>query len=172
MQTGVGDALRRAGGDEIEAEARAGGEHPLGACIVTGPGRLPCRKVLHAVSAWQQASCVGRSTQRALLEAERLGLRSLALPALGTGAAAVTFEASAAAMASALGWHLALGGSRLAEVRFVLYDEAKRRVFTDVLEAALLGESDNHADLGLAHTGVTIDDDVSADGPTFYAPES
>ncbi len=173
MQTGVGDALRRAGGDAIEAEAQAGGEHPLGACVVTGPGRLDCRKVLHAVSAWQQASCVGRSTQRALLAAERLGLRSLALPALGTGAAAVAFEASAAAMASALRWHLALGGSRLEHVRFVLYDEDKRRVFTDVLEAALLGESDDHADLGLEATGdANSDDDISADGPTYYAPGS
>lgn len=165
MQTGVGDALRRAGGDEIEVEAQTGGEHPLGACVVTGPGKLHCRKVLHAVSAWQQASCVGRSTQRALLAAERLGLCSLALPALGTGAAAVAFEASAAAMASALRWHLALGGSGLQEVRFVLYDDDKRRVFTDVLEAALLGESDDHADLGLEASA----DDVSADGPTILA---
>ena len=170
MQTGVGAALRRAGGDEIEAEAQSGGEHPLGACIVTGPGRLRCRKVLHAVSAWQQASCVGRSTQRALLVAERLGLRSLALPALGTGAAAVAFEASAAAMASALRWHLALGGCRLERVRFVLYDENKRRVFADVLEAALLGESDDLADPGLEASAEDSDNDVSTDGPTYFAP--
>ncbi len=170
MQTGVGAALRLAGGDEIEAEAQTGGEHPLGACVVTGSGRLGCRKVLHAVSAWQQASCVGRSTQRALLAAERLGLRSLALPALGTGAAGVAFEASAAAMASALRWHLALGGSGLREVRFVLYDDDKRRVFADVLEAALLGESDDHADLGLEAVEASgSDDDVSVDGPTVYA---
>lgn len=173
MRTGVGDALRRAGGDGIEDQAQAGGEHPLGACVVTDPGRLRCRKVLHAVSAWQQASCVGRSTQRALLAAERLGLRSLALPALGTGAAGVAFEASAAAMASALRWHLALGGSRLEHVRFVLYDDDKRRVFNDVLEAALLGEGDDHADLGLEAAGAQVDDDdVSADGPTYYMPET
>ncbi len=172
MRTGVGDALRRAGGDVIEEEAQAGGEQPLGACVVTQSGKLRCRKVLHAVSAWQQASCVGRSTQRALLAAERLGLRSIALPALGTGAAAVAFEASAAATVSALRWHLALGGSRLEQVRFVLYDEDKRRVFNDVLEAELLGDADDSPDVGIDVAGGCAEDGVSVDAATFYVPES
>lgn len=165
MRTGVGEALRRAGGDELEAEAQARGEQPLGACVVTGPGKLATRHVLHAVSAWEEASCVGRATQRALLEAERLGLTSLALPALGTGAAGVTLEACAAAMAAALKWHLALGGSRLRTIRFVLYDEERRRVFTEVLEAALLGDHEG-TDHGLAHVIATTDEAVSGDGPT------
>lgn len=171
MRSGVGDALRRAGGDELEREAQAGGEQPLGVCVVTEPGRLSCRKVLHAVSAWQQASCVGRSMQRALLEAERLGLETLAVPALGTGEAAVALEASACAMVAALRGHLALGGSRLREVRFVLFDEAKRRLFADVLDAALLGEDDELPDLGLDTGGAErSSDEVSTDGPTFFQP--
>jgi len=168
MRTGVGDALRRAGGDSIEEEAVAFGEQPLGACIATEPGTLRCRKVLHAVSAWEQASCVGRATQRALLLGERLELSTLAFPALGTGAARVTFEASAAAMASALRWHLALGGSRLRQVDFVLYDDDMRRIFGEVLESALLGEDDLGVDLGLPDHGERHEEDaVSADGPTF-----
>lgn len=167
MRTGVGEALRIRGGDDIEAEAMAMGEQPLGACVITGPGKLKTRRVLHAVSAWEQASCVGRATQRALLEAERLELQTLALPALGTGAAGVTLEACAAAMASALKWHLALGGSRLREVRFVLYDDERRRTFTEVLEAALLGDHDGAHDHGLAHVIAKAEEGVSGDGPTF-----
>ena len=151
MRTGVGEALRRVGGDEIEAEALGHGEQPLGACIATGPGRLRARRVLHAVSAWEEASCIGRATQRVLLLAERLGLRRLAIPALGTGAARVTLEVAAQAQASALSWHLSLGGSRLEEVRFVLYDDAKLRVFREVLKSELFGlHLDTGLDAGLA----------------------
>ena len=51
MRTGVGDALRRAGGDELEALAMSEGERELGACVVTRAGRLRARHILHAVSA-------------------------------------------------------------------------------------------------------------------------
>ncbi|MBK9000308.1 MAG: serine/threonine-protein kinase [Myxococcales bacterium] len=150
MRTGVAESLRRVGGDEIEEEAMRNGQQPLGACIATSPGQLTCRRVLHAVSAWEEASCVGRAMQRALLLAERLGLRRLAIPALGTGAARVTLEAAAQAQAAALRWHLSLGGSRLEEVRFVLYDEPKLRVFREVVESELFGlEDDSPLDTGL-----------------------
>lgn len=166
MRTGVGDALRCAYGDTLEEEARAHGDQPLGACVITGPGSLRCKSVLHAVSAWEQASCVGRATQRALLSAERLGLRSLALPALGTGAAHVSLEACAAAMGSALRWHLALGGSRLTELTFALLDDASRRVFGEVLESALIGD-EGAVDFGLPHASARIDEDgASVDAPT------
>ncbi len=86
MQSGVGAALRRAGGDDIEAAAVREAPQPLGACIPTRAGKLHAKYVLHAVSAWEEVSCIGRATQRALLLAEELGLRSLAVPAIGTGA--------------------------------------------------------------------------------------
>ena len=73
---------------------------------------LKADHVLHAVSAWSGTSCVGRATERALSVADRLGLRTLAFPALGTGAAHVSLETCANAMVSALRWRLALGGSR------------------------------------------------------------
>src|SRR5262249_19194554 len=98
MQTGVGDALRRRGGDEIEQEAMVEGEQPLGSCLRTGPGRLRTNHVFHAVSAWNEVSCVGRSFARALILAEERGCTSIVAPALGTGAARVGLEACANAM--------------------------------------------------------------------------
>lgn len=164
MRSGVAESLRLAGGDEIEEEAKGRGQQPLGACIATGAGRLRCRRVLHAVSAWEEASCVGRAMQRSLLLAERLGLKSLAIPALGTGAARVSLEAAAQAQAAALRWHLSLGGSRLSSVRFVLYDDAKLRVFREVFESELFGGGEEVP----LDAGLTSPADVHADptGPT------
>lgn len=140
MDVGVGAALVQAGGAEIEREAREGGGKPLGSCISTGAGRLHCRRVLHAVSAWAEASCVARATQRAFLLAEQEQLETLAVPAIGTGAARVSMEASAASMAAALKLHLQLGGSRLRAVDFVLFDEDKAKTFSEVLESVFLGD--------------------------------
>lgn len=142
MRSGVGGALRARGGQIIEDEATSGGKRALGDCVATSGGSLKCRNVLHAVSAWREASCIARTTQRAFLLAEELGLRSLAIPALGTGAARVTLESCAYAAASALYWHVLLGGSRLREVVFCLYDKASLDVFIEELSGVLLGDSD------------------------------
>jgi serine/threonine-protein kinase len=168
MDTAVGSALKRRGGDEIEREATAGGERALGDCVATAAGRLRARYVLHAVSAWNETSCVGRATQRALSMADRLGLRSLALPALGTGSARVSIETCANAMMTALRWRLILGGSRLQRVTVVLGDEAKLAAFSDVAVEALrgAGEAARPVDLGLPDElkGVTEDAPTCLDG--------
>jgi serine/threonine-protein kinase len=165
MRNGVGLALRQRGGDAIEREAVEGGERALGECIATAAGSLRARHVLHAVSAWNETSCVGRATQRALSLADRLGLRSLAFPALGTGAARVSMETCASAMMTALRWRLLLGGSRLRHVSLVLGDDAKLATYRDVAAEALRGDGDlpPALDLGLPDN-VTA---VSAEGATF-----
>jgi O-acetyl-ADP-ribose deacetylase (regulator of RNase III) len=158
MRHGVAGALRGRGGDAIEQEAMAGGERPLGACVVTGPGRLLCTHVLHAVCAWQAASCVGRAMQSTLIAAERLGLSSLAIPALGTGAAGVSLEASAAAIATAVRTHVLIAGSRLRRLSFVLYDAEKTRVFRDVFESVFLADASAPVDAGLPTPSFAFDD--------------
>lgn len=157
MDVGVGAALVQCGGRVIEDEAKAGGARPLGACISTGAGTLPFKRVLHAVAAWEEVSCVARSAQRALLLAEAEGLRSLAIPAIGTGAARVSLESSAASLAAALELHLRLGGTKLTHLDFVLYDETKRRVFAEVLESVFLGGGHAH-DIGLVDAGALAPD--------------
>jgi serine/threonine-protein kinase len=167
MRTGVGQALRVAGGDEIEDEALRGGHRALGACVATGAGKLDARWVLHAVSAWNEVSCVGRAAHRTLLLAEVLGLRSLAIPALGTGASRVTMETAADALATALKWHLMIGGSRLRHVTFVLRDETLLQVFREVALEALRDDDELPPayDMGLQVEGGA----VVADAATFLA---
>lgn len=156
MRSGVGEALRRAGGDELEEAAMAEGQRELGACVVTRAGRLRAAHVLHAVSAWNETSVIGRTTHRALLAAEELGARSLAMCALGTGAARVTFETCASAMMSTLRFHLQLGGSRLQRVTLYLADEDKLRRFRDVALDTLLAAPETEDDVGLAGAHVPV----------------
>ena len=170
MRAGVGEALRLRGGDCIEDEAGKGGQQPLGSCTATGPGTLRCKHVIHAVSAWNEASCIGRATQRTLLMTDELGHRSLAMPALGTGMGRVTMETSANAMMTTLKWHLMLGGTRLRHVDIVLGDESKLAIYRDVAEEALrdAGASRAGADLGLpVEAGA-----VKVEGGTFVDPGS
>jgi O-acetyl-ADP-ribose deacetylase (regulator of RNase III) len=156
MQSGVAAALRKAGGDEIESLAMKDGEQPLGSCVATGAGKLKAKHVLHAVSAWNEASCVGRAMHRALLLSDEKCARSIAFPALGTGAARVSLETCAHSMTTALRWHVALGGTRLSRVDFVLEDEEKLRVFRGVVDEALRGEGEA---VGAGDVGLPVDGD-------------
>jgi O-acetyl-ADP-ribose deacetylase (regulator of RNase III) len=89
MGAGVAGALKRAGGDEIEQEAMAIGGIPVGSAIATTAGRLKARWVIHGAVMGQDlrtdADLVRRTTRSCLEVADRLGARSLALPAFGTG---------------------------------------------------------------------------------------
>lgn len=165
MRTGVAKALRVRGGDAIEQDAMSGGERPLGTCIATQAGKLHARHVLHAVSAWNEASCIGRATYRALLLADELGLRSLAFAALGTGVARVSMETCANAMMSTLRWHLSLGGTRLRRITVHILDEDKLAVFREVAEDALRGDQRalHTVDLGLPEE----EGEVRGDSATF-----
>ena len=155
MDGGCGLSLRARGGDEIEREAGLAGEQPLGACVPTSAGRLSARRVLHAVSAWSEISCVARAAHRTFLMADELGLRSLAIPALGTGASRVSIETSASSLCTTLLWHLMLGGTQLSSVKFVLRDQATCDRFREVAEGALRGERGptDVPDLGLPADG-------------------
>ncbi len=89
MATGVGGALKRAGGDEIEFEAVRQGPVSVGSAVVTSAGALAARFVIHAASLDQDhrtsASAIEAAIRSAMAHARRLGVTSIAFPALGTG---------------------------------------------------------------------------------------
>jgi O-acetyl-ADP-ribose deacetylase (regulator of RNase III) len=89
MSTGVGGALKRAGGDAIEFAAVRQGPVELGGAIVTGPGNLAARAVIHAVSLDRDRRTSGpileAAVRSALARAREIGAQSVAFPALGTG---------------------------------------------------------------------------------------
>jgi O-acetyl-ADP-ribose deacetylase (regulator of RNase III) len=138
MGAGVAGAIKRAGGDEIEREAMAQGPIPIGEAVVTGAGRLRARHVIHAAAMGQDlttdASKIARATASALRRADELGLRSIALPALGTGVGGFPLTECARVMLDAVRAHLERG-SALDEVVFALRSPDAVRAF----EAALGG---------------------------------
>lgn len=170
MRTGVGEALRKKGGDDIEREAQKEGEQPLGSCLRTKAGKLESHHVFHAVSAWNEVSCVGRSFARALLLSEEHGCMSLAAPALGTGAARVGLEMCAHAMMTTLRWHMMLGGTRLRDVTIWLDSDVKRRAFQDVAEE-VFGFGDTLG-LGTHDLGLPVEGGIlpSPEAATFLDP--
>jgi serine/threonine-protein kinase len=149
MRSGASESLRLKGGDVVEEQAMKSGQQPLGSCIATTGGKLSAKNVLHAVSAWNEASCIGRAMQHALLLADEIGARSLAFPALGTGTGRVTVETCANAMMTSFKWHLLLGGTRLRHVRIILPDDTKLLAFREVAEEALRDADAEAVDLGL-----------------------
>jgi serine/threonine-protein kinase len=165
MRTGAGDALRRRGGDSIEEEAMRGGPRALGDCVATGAGSLRCKQVLHAVAAWREVSCIARSTWRALFMAEAAGHTRIAMPAIGTGQGRVSMASCADTIAAVLRLHLALGGSKLSEVRVVLRDEQARNTFAEVATGLVFGSERKTDD----HDVASAPEDWSA--PTLFASE-
>src|SRR5918999_2220428 len=86
---GVAGAIARAGGRAIQEESARKAPIGLGEAVETSGGELPCRWVIHAATMQlggpTSADVIRRAPASTLAEAERLGARSLALVAFGTG---------------------------------------------------------------------------------------
>ncbi len=99
---GVAGAISRAGGPEIQRESDERAPIGLGEAVETGAGDLPARWVIHAATMElggpTSAEIVERATRSTLAAAERLGCRSLALVAFGTGVGGFPLEDAARIM--------------------------------------------------------------------------
>jgi O-acetyl-ADP-ribose deacetylase len=124
---GVDGAIHRAGGPSIIEECRRIGGCPTGSAVATGAGKLPARWVFHAVGpvyhgkekdVEQLASCHLACLDLALEK----GCRSIAFPAISTGAYGYPVaEASVIAVGAVHGWILNHPGM-IDQVIFVLFD--------------------------------------------------
>ena len=141
MGGGVAGAIRRAGGPEVEEEARKHAPVPVGEAVATTAGRLPVDYVIHAPTMELPAmrTDVGkvREAMRAALRcAEGLGLKALAFPGLGTGVGGLSADEAARAMMEVLRDHVG-AGTCLEVVDFVAFtgdlEEAFRRWAEELL---------------------------------------
>jgi O-acetyl-ADP-ribose deacetylase (regulator of RNase III) len=98
---GVDGAIHRAGGPSILTECRRLGGCEPGDVKVTGAGDLPARHVLHAVGPiWRggeahEAELLASCHRRAIELAAGLGDRTIAFPAISTGAYGYPVELAA-----------------------------------------------------------------------------
>ncbi|HVB37907.1 MAG TPA: macro domain-containing protein [Vicinamibacterales bacterium] len=135
MGSGVAGALKARGGREIEEEAMRHGPIAVGEVVVTGGGRLPARHVIHAAVMGQDlrtdATFIEQATRNVMRAAATRGIRSLALPALGTGVGGFPLDECARVMMAAVRAE-APTCPALREVRFVLYGRRAYEIFRKV----------------------------------------
>lgn len=138
---GVDGAIHARGGPAIMEETRKKypGGCPTGSAVISGGGRLKAKYVIHAVGPiWrggdhQEAELLAQAYRRSLELALEHPCRSVAFPALSTGAYGYPMEQAAQVALQTVCEFLAQ--HRKPElVRFVLYDDRAYRHFADALE--------------------------------------
>lgn len=137
---GVDGAIHRAGGPSILEECRLLGGCDPGDVKPTSGGALSARHVLHAVGPiWHggaegEAELLASCHQRAIELADELGCRSVAFPAISTGAYGYPVELAAsiaiAAVEAALSAH-----SSVELARFVFRDEKTLQPYRTALNS-------------------------------------
>jgi len=139
LGAGVAGAIRRAGGDEIDREARSKGPIKLGEAVATSAGRLPNKYVIHAAAmgsraedervpkrpgSLSSAAIIADATRNSLRRADELKLESIAFPALATGVAAFPVEECAGTMIGTVReFAQESPQSTVKRVRFVLFGQ-------------------------------------------------
>ena len=137
MGAGVAGAIKRKGGVAIEQEAVAKGPIAVGTAVSTTAGALKAKRVIHAAVMGQdlhtEAELIRKATQNSLAVAEKEGLASISLPALGTGVGGFSLYHCASLMiGTAIDFLISASGLR--EVRFVLFDAEARDAFENELK--------------------------------------
>jgi O-acetyl-ADP-ribose deacetylase len=138
---GVDGAIHRRGGPQIMQDTDARYPHgcPTGSAVISVAGRLDAKHVIHAVGpVWGgggrgEPELLAGAYRRCLELAVEHGCRSIALPALSTGAYRFPMEQAAQiALSTAIDFLARHGRPEL--VRFVLYDTAAFSAFATALE--------------------------------------
>ena len=139
MATGVGGALKRAGGDEIEFAAVRQAPVELGSAVVTPAGKLAARAVIHAVSLDRDRRTSGpvieAAVRSAMARARDIGATSIAFPALGTGVGGFPLEEGARITVTTVRDELPASPS-IEHVIFALRGAAAYQAFRAAFEAS------------------------------------
>jgi O-acetyl-ADP-ribose deacetylase (regulator of RNase III) len=129
---GVAAAIARAGGPALDAESRAKAPIGLGEAIETTAGDMPSRWVIHAATmvdpgGRSSAEVIRKATRATLEVAERLGARSLALVAFGTGVGGFPLDEAARIMVREA---RDFDGDSLERIVFAVHGDEAERAFS------------------------------------------
>ena len=147
---GVDGAIHRHGGPAILGECKLIvkkiGRLPAGQAVITTAGRLPAKYVIHTVGPIYRDGNRGESTtlascyREAIRVAEEHGLPSLAFPSISTGAYGYPVQDAAEVAVTAVVEALN-SASSVATVRFVLFDGAALKAYTEAAEKLLASKT-------------------------------
>jgi O-acetyl-ADP-ribose deacetylase len=133
---GVAGAIARAGGPDVQRESDERAPIGLGEAVETTAGDMPSRWVIHAATMElggpTSADVIRRATASTLVAADRLGAKSLALVAFGTGVGGFPLDEAARIEVEEVRRHLG-AGSGLERVVFCVRGEDAREVFAQAL---------------------------------------
>ncbi|XP_029937054.1 protein mono-ADP-ribosyltransferase PARP14 isoform X2 [Myripristis murdjan] len=85
LNTGVSGAILKAAGQTVVDECSALGTQPSDGVVITKPGNLPTKHIIHMVGRTKEAD-ITSSMLKTLMMCESHKLQSVSFPALGTGA--------------------------------------------------------------------------------------
>src|SRR5262249_2925557 len=89
LPQGVSGAIKRRGGRGPFRELSRMGQIPLGGAVVTGPGELPFRAIIHVAGInllWRSSEwSVRASVRNAMALAKQRGYKSVGFPLIGAG---------------------------------------------------------------------------------------
>lgn len=102
LPQGVSGAIKARGGTEPFKELRRYGPIPLGGAVLTGPGRLPCKGIIHVAGinlCWRASE---KSIHDSVVNAMRIinerRFTSAAFPVIGAGSGGMTRDRARAVM--------------------------------------------------------------------------
>ena len=137
MGGGVAGTILHKGGWKIQEECNNIGYCPVGDAVITSAGRLKARYVIHAVGPrlgeGNEDEKLRRATLKSLRLADKYGLRSIAFPAISTGAFRFPRDRCARVMLSVTKAYLE-DETGIREVIFCLYDDETLSVFREILK--------------------------------------
>jgi O-acetyl-ADP-ribose deacetylase len=156
--TGFSREVELAAGEEVSRRLQAMGELPVGAAVITPGGDHPASFLIHVVLRSREdpvgAEAVRTGLKNGLRRARELGLESLGLPPLGTGAGNLDPQESAAVMVPVLLDHHRSSSAHPRNVTLLVATPYEEEVFLRALDpAAGGGETQQVRDLGPAAGG-------------------
>jgi O-acetyl-ADP-ribose deacetylase (regulator of RNase III) len=129
---GVAGAIRNRGGAAIQRECDAHGPVKVGEAAITCGGELRARHVIHAASMRLGGRTTAESLRSSMDHVFRLArehdVRTIAVPAVGTGIAGFPMDECARVMSECVDRALA-SGWQPDEIRFVLFGDVARNTF-------------------------------------------
>ncbi len=134
---GVDGAIHRAAGPELLAECRSLGGCPTGQAKATKGYRLPARHIIHTVGpVWHggaegEADLLAGCYRNSLSLAKKLGVRSIAFPAISTGVYGYPADAAAKVAVTTVKAELAADPGSVSRVIFCVFGEAAKAAYDD-----------------------------------------
>ena len=148
---GLSGSILKAGGSEVQEECTKytalNGQVNVGDAVCLGSGKLPCKKVIHAVGPRWQGGGSGEDREleatflRSLEVAVQNGCLSIAFPAISTGVFNVPVQRCAWSAVNALTYFISVHPNKLSIVKFVLFREADVLPFQEAFQSLLSDQS-------------------------------